>query len=243
MTEPNGAELERITARFPDHHTLAEALRDGVNNTLARLRAERGEVHTPEDVYDTVRWMGSTAEKLTDYARAFASAAATVHQYVEDELVEAVGEQDGVPVSSLTVPDVDGSNLKLTKTTTSTHKIDPDDLLPAVAYSVLADLDLTGNVALALDDRYVRVESADRATCDEAWDRGEELLAEALMEAMRRYAGLGSFTPQVTKVRAFATELARVDTKVASTVSGAVKSAKNYGGVKMTREHPKTTKG
>jgi len=243
VSEHTGAELDRVTARFPDHHTLAEALRDGVNTTLARLREERGPVHVAEDVFDTVRWMAGTAEKLDDYGRAFASAAATVRQYAEDELADAVGEQDGVPTSNLTVPDVDGSNIKLTKATSNTHTIDPDALLSAVAFAVLADLDLAGNVALALDDRYDRVELAARSTCDAAWEKADELLAEALMEAMRRYVALGSFGPQVTKVKAFALELARQDPAVASTVSGAVKTTKGYAGVKMTREHPKTTKG
>src|SRR5687768_14344773 len=100
MSEPEqpSVELDHIVTKFPDHRTLGKALQDGVNATMAQLREARGDVVAPEDVYEAVRWAQGIAESFHEYGRAFAGAAVLVGQYAEEELVDAVGEQDGIPV-------------------------------------------------------------------------------------------------------------------------------------------------
>jgi hypothetical protein len=238
VTEQPSVELEHIVTRFPDHRTLGKALQDGVNATMAQLRAARGEVVSEEDVYDAVRWAQGISERFMEYGRAFSGAAVLVGQYAEEELVEAVGEQDGVPLKSATVPDVDGTNIRLAKTTSNTHHIDKDAVLQALAVSLIQREDLAGQLAEVLSDLYERVQPSDEATQEHVYEVAEMRLVEFLLAAFDALADLGTFSLQVSKVTAFKTELARQDTKLASTVTGAMRTTTNYTGVKMSRVTP-----
>lgn len=238
MTEERKLELDHIVTRFPDHRTLGKALQDGVNATMAQLRAARGEVVAEEDVYEAVRWAQGIAESFNEYGRAFAGAAALVAQYAEEELTEAVGEQDGVPLKSLTVPDVDGTDIRLSKETGNTHHIDKAAVLQALAVSLVQGDDLAGEMAVILSDLYDRVEPTDKGTEEATYEAAEAKLVEVLLGAFEQLAALGSFSLQVSKVEAFRKELARRDTLMASTVAGAVRTTKKYAGVKMSRTTP-----
>lgn len=239
VTEEPSVELEHIVTRFPDHRTLNKALQDGVNATMAQLRAARGEVVSEEDVYDAVRWAQGIAESFHEYGRAFAGAAALVGQYAEEELAEAVGEQDGVPLRSLTVPDVDGTDIRLSKETANTHHIERDAVLQALAVSLVQGEELAGEMAVILSDLYDRVEFTDKATEEATYDAAEAKLVAILLHAFEQLITLGSFSLQVSKVQAFRKELARRDAMLASTVAGAVRTTKKYTGVKMSRTTPK----
>jgi hypothetical protein len=235
-------ELEHIVTKFPDHRTLGKALQDGVNATMAQLRAARGDVVAPEDVYDAVRWAQGIAESFHEYGRAFAGAAALVGQYAEEELTEAVGEQDGIPTRNLTVPDVDGSDIKLTKKTSNTHHIDQGAVLQALAVSLVQGEDLAGEVGLILSDLYERVQPASEEVQTSTYGTAESRLVEFLLEAFEALTDLGSFSLQVSKVNAFKMELARRDTMLASTITSAMSKTTEYGGVKMDRTFPKPSK-
>lgn len=241
MTEENPpVELEHIVTRFPSHQTLGKALQDGVNATMAQLRAARGEVVTEEDVYEAVRWAQGIAESFHEYGRAFAGAAALVGQYAEEELTEAVGEQDGVPLKSLTVPDVDGTNIRLAKETSNVHHINKAAVLQALAVSLVQHQDVAGQLAEILSDLYARVELADDARQEATYETAEGQLVDFLLQAFVELEALGSFNLQVSKVEAFRTELARQDTLMASTVAGAMGKTTKYTGVKMSRVTPKS---
>lgn len=237
-TEKPSVELEHIVTKFPDHRTLAKALQDGVNDTMAQLREARGKVVAQEDVYDAVRWAQGIAESFHEYGRAFASAAVLVGQYAEEELTEAVGEQAGIPTKNLTVPDVDGTDIRLTKTTTNVHHIDQNSVLQALAVSLVQGDELAGEMSVILSDLYDRTEWTDKATEEATYAAAEAKLVEILLGAFESLIGLGSFSLQVTKVEAFAKELARSDTTMASTVTGAMGKTTKYTGVKMTRVTP-----
>jgi hypothetical protein len=244
MTKPGrpSVELDHIVTKFPDHRTLGKALQDGVNDTMAQLRAARGKVVAPEDTYETVRWAQGIAESFHEYGRAFAGAAALVGQYAEEELTEAVGEQDGIPTQSLTVPDVDGSDIQLAKQTSNTHHIDKGAVLRALAVSFVQQHDVTGELSVILSDLYDRVEWTDKGTEEATYERAEEKAVEFLLQAFEELAELGTFSLQVTKVAAFSKELARRDTLLASTVTGAMGKTTEYSGVKMSRTFPKSNK-
>jgi hypothetical protein len=231
-------ELEHIVTRFPDHRTLGKALQGGVNAMMAQLRAARGDVVAEEDVYEAVRWAQGIAESFHEYGRAFAGAAALVGQYAEEELTEAVGEQDGVPLKSLTVPDTDGTDIKLTKQTSNVHHLDEGAILQALALSLVGGEDLVGEMAVVLSDLYDRVEFTDPATEKATYEAAEVKLVEFVLAAFKALADLGSFSLQVSKVEAFRKELARRDTLLASTVAGAMGRTVKYTGVKMSRVTP-----
>jgi hypothetical protein len=225
--EHDAAELEPVLQRFPTHHELAEALRGGANETMARLRRERGAVHRQEDIYATGRWMMATVERLEDYGRAFASAAATIKAYAEEELLEAVGEQDGIPTQNLTIPSADG-DVQLTRKIQNEHDIDTDDVFTALAFAILEEYRGTepAQGGQESDAEYV-------ATY-------EEWMAEMLVTAMRRSTGLVNYKPLVTKVRELATDLARAgQDSVAATVRDAIRTKKKLTGVDLSRKKPR----
>lgn len=239
-TDQPTVELEHIVTKFPDHRTLGKALQDGVNATMAQLRAARGDVVAPEDVYDAVRWAQGIAESFHEYGRAFAGAAALVGQYAEEELTDAVGEQDGIPTRNLTVPDVDGSDIKIDKQVSHTHHIDRGAVLRALAVSFVQENDVTGELSVILSDLYDRVEWTDKGTEENTYAAAEQKTVEFLLQAFDALTELGTFSLQVSKVAAFSKELARRDALLASTVTGAMSKTSKYDGVKMKRTFPKT---
>lgn len=238
VTDRPSVELEHIVTRFPDHRTLGKALQDGVNATMAQLRAARGKVVSEEDVYDAVRWAQGISEQFMEYGRAFSGAAALVGQYAEEELVEAVGEQDGVPLKSATIPDVDGTDIKLAKTTANTHHIEQDAVLQALAVSLVQREDIAGQLAEILSDLYEQVKPSDSERQEATYETAEGQLVDFLLQAFAEMEALGDFKLQVSKVKAFKTELARRDTMLASTVTGAMRTTTKYTGVKMSRVTP-----
>jgi hypothetical protein len=225
-TDP-GAELAPILTPLPAAHDLGRALQEGVNETIARMRNERGPVTAAEDTFDTVRWIQGITERLTDYGRAFAGAAKLAESYAEEELIEAVGEQDGIPMANLTVPDPEG-DLRLSKYAPNEHVFDLETLKAVTAAEA---------IRCSRGGEPVQ----DEVESDAAYlDRYEEWMADVIMNAMGDLLALGAFTPAVTKVRAFAKEVARSgDDKLAAAASGAVTSTSRYQRVKIERIKPK----
>jgi hypothetical protein len=204
-------DLAEVVARFPGHRELGAALQHGVNAAMVQHQTTRGEVHAPEDVFATVRWIQATAESLAAYAKAFAGAAKLCETYAEDELLAAVGESDGIPTRPLTVPDADG-DIVLSVDQPNRYLIDLDTVLSAVAYSSL-------RVGYTLAE--------------------QEALAGLLIKAMKALLALGKFEPQVSKIRALAAQLARDgEDQISSVVTGSVTKTRAYKGVNITRKKP-----
>jgi hypothetical protein len=131
-----------------------------------------------------------------------------------------VGEQDGVPNSGMRVPDVDGTDLKIDLDTRNEYDIDTTMVIQGAALYTLSEYPCRSALANA------------------------GLMQDALglaIAAMETLVECGRFQPQVTKVRALATEIARTDPKVASTITDMLKRAKrsDFRGVKVKREQPK----
>lgn len=238
MAEP-GKELvlpESVRA-LPAPPEFAKLLREWLEEQIIAARKARGEVTSSEDVFDLVRSLQRTREVLGDYARALTSAANVAGQEIEEDLKYAVGEQQGIPNSGLTVPDTDGTDIKITLDMPGTHTIDKDEVLPAVAAEVLYQYDaVTGAanlgvaVALATDDQEQAVAKANL----------EAFLADVLVHGMNASHALGSFSLQVSKVKAFAKTLAgRGEDALASVVSKAIRTTKDFRSIKVTRAERK----
>ena len=226
-TTETGAELAPILTPLPAARELGEALQRGVNETIARMRTERGTVTAAEDVFETVRWVQGISERLTDYGRAFAGAAKLAESYAEEELIEAVREQDGIPLANLTVPDAEG-DIRLTRYAPNEHAIDAETLKAVVA-------------ARALErTRGSEPEQGDTQSDADYATEYEEWMAAVMIGAMDDLLALGVFAPGVTKVKAYAKEVARSgDDKLAAAVSGAVSSTSRYKSTKIERVRPK----
>lgn len=201
---------------LPAPHDLVGMLRARLEEVVHNARHGRGEVHTPEDTFEIQLGLAQVIEGLTDYAAAFQKIAKEAKGYVEDELIEAVGEQDGIPMAGLRVPDPDGTTVVIGRDMANSYTFDNEALFSAVACVAMANVDFD--------------EQINWATC-----------LDLMLQAMERLVSLGKFEPQITKVKAFTADLARLKggPKVASTVTSTTRKKPVYKGVKVEREQPK----
>jgi hypothetical protein len=223
-----GRELEPAfgTRSLPAPHDLVGVLRENLEAVVLAERQRRGEVYAPEDTYPVIRRIGAISEGLNDYGRAFIKVAKEANGYIQDELEEAVGEQDGIPNSGMRVPDVDGTDLLV-------------ELDKRNEYDIDSGIVQSGVLALVMTTNMAAQKLVELAAPDE--EPAAELLAELLADAMTTLVACGRFQPQITKVRQMATEMARVDPKVASTITTMLDKARrtDFRGVKVKREQPK----
>lgn len=210
---------------------------------LARLeghiierRAARGDVLSEADVYGLARDLQRYKETAGDYARALTGAASVAGQEQQEELLAVPGkEQDGVPTGGMTVPDLDGTDIKFTLNNTNEHTIDADAVYPAIAAVVMAETDLRNGVMQLAMLTLVDVEAT-----AEAEARLVDLLATALIAAQEHVVSVGSFSLQVTKVKALAKTLAaKGEDALAATVLAAIKTKKVFKGLVIKREERK----
>lgn len=202
---------------------------------LDRLRAfvyeaqiARGGVHRPEDVYALVRDLGAAHDRLTEYARAFTRVARVAKGFLEEEHVAAVGEQDDIPLSNLTVPDTDGTELVFTRDMPNSYDIDVEALIGVVA----AD-----TVDRTRDTDPPWADDMDQATYTRAY---EEWLTRVLVAGMDQLVALGAFTPGVAKTRLYATDLAGVGKdSLSGVVSSAIRKTTWFKGIKLARRQRK----
>lgn len=218
-----------MTAKWGDVPALVEGLRapdqlgrelvQRVQEAYAELYKQRGQVHTPEDTFAMVRLLGIERDRFTNYGAAFTKVVKLLKQLMEEELVEAVGEQDGIPNQALTVPDSEG-DIRLSLDTPRVYSIDMDQLL-AVHY---------GHMLNGLPEDFP----------DGSWSSREEFARHIAAVTMVTILSWGKFEPQVSKVRAYAATLARSgDDKSSSVVSGAITEEHPYKGVRFERKDPK----
>lgn len=208
---------------LPAPHDLVGMLRAQLENLVHDARAGRGVVAAPEDTYEMQRGLAKVIEGLEDYGRAFLKIAKEAKGYVEDELIEAVGENDGIPLSGLKVPDTDGTTIAIELDKANAYTFDTSALQSAIAYVVLTTR---------------RGEDSPRGAHSDGTDAW---LASLLVDAMNLLMSLGKFEPQITKVRAFTDDLSRLDggATIASTITTTIRKKPIFKGIKVERKFPK----
>jgi hypothetical protein len=231
MTEPDQELILHDGRKLPAATDLRRTLRAGLDAAIAEEEtalAAKGDP-LPEDYYHAFRRYGAIAETAADYGRAFADFARDVRKSaVLETLATAVGEQDGVPNQGITVPDIDGTDLKIEIDAANSYSFDESALRNATAFQFMTD----------------RHEQLVKMFQSEFHGDGEEavrLLSELLADAMAVYTSLGKFVPQVSKVRAAAATVARMEggETVAAALKQATTKKTDFKGVKVTREQPK----
>lgn len=211
--------------RLPSPRDVGTMLIAALASRVERLRQARGAITQPEDVNRLVRALGATKEMLEDYARAFTTAVGMTNEYLTEELITAVGEQDGIPTSGLKVPDLDGTDLVFSLMNGNTHTIDTAQVIDALITDVI---DTTRGTEPAQYDTESDVAYLARY---EAW------IHAVIRAAVTRVLETGSYSMQVSKVRAAAIELAaHGQDNLAAVVRGSVKSKSQHRGVKFERK-------
>jgi hypothetical protein len=227
-TEEQGLILHE-GVQLPTTPNLRRQLKLGLDAVLSEPRPE---VQSPEDTFALQRRLAAIGEQAKDYGRAFtAFEKEDLRPAMAEILADAVGEQDGIPNGALVVPDADGTNIKISPAKENSYSIDTDMVYNAVAQSVME----TGRDALAA---MFRAEYAgDGATA-------QMHLAAVLTLGMQQAAALGKYEPQVSKVRAFADEVARTEGGdiTAAILKSSIKKTVIDKGVTVTRVTPKAPK-
>lgn len=220
--EFSGTELELHGARIPAPREVVSVLRERLQQLVLSARETRGEVRMPEDTYDLIRSLMGVREGAADYAHAFTVIRKEIDGFIQDDLELAVGEQDGVPNSGMKVPDVDGTDIAIEVDKQNNYEFDTAALVQAVMFEALDEAATDSDIAT------LPWEVVDR-------------LAKLFDAAIHRMLSLGQFRPQVTKVRAFADELARRDggPQIASAVRQSVSKTARFRGIKVERKQPK----
>lgn len=233
-TVPQENGLALYDGRFlPSTPDLRRTLRRGLDSVLSEGYAARGgqEVKKPEDAYPLLRALGALSETMRDYGRAFTEAAREVEARAGDDLIEMYGEQDGVANDNASVPDTDGTTLKVSVDYLNEYAFDVDALINAVITEAVGNPRDTIRKGLAV---MYQAEFAGDA------EKSVEHLCWVLSEVVQRVLALGKFQPQVTKTRALAKLLStRGLDGVASTVADATTKTVRNKGVKIVREQPK----
>lgn len=208
MTE--WSQVPALVGDLAPPEVLGRELKQRIQTAYAALYKARGEVQVPEDTYDMLRRLAAEWDRFKGYGRAFSDAVKLLAQLMEEELTEAVGEQEGIPNQGLTVPDAAG-DFRISLDTPRVYEIDMDQVW-AVIQNSLEDRAKIAGIAFPIP-----------------W---------AVHQVVNLLPQLGKFEPQVSKLKAYAATLARDgDDKAASVVSGAITSKTPFKGVKFERNN------
>ena len=226
--------LPPAVADLPDPKEFGEILLARLNGEIMRIRAQRGPVVDAADAYALIRSLKGFDEVMRDYARQMTSAAKVAVQEIEEELLGIPGmEQDGVPTGPLTVPDTDGTDIKITVDNQNEHFIDLDVLKEVVAAVVATDVETGLGVvnlatAVALTDDHIERGVAANALGG--------YLAQMVISGVDLFLTTGTYKAQVTKVKALGKRMASEGADgFAAMVARAIKTNKVYRGVKVDR--------
>lgn len=215
-----------VLEALPNAEAVKRQLLNAFDTEYDLMVKARGDVTRKEDVYATTRKVASWVDQAKDLKAVFEAGRKHGLAILEDELVAAVGEQDGIPnEDSLTVPDVAG-DIVVKANTTNVYHIDTDALVSATIAVHLGG----GEVQELVD-----IVNGDHETI--APDQFEDTLAEIISGVASSLLECGKFEPQVTKVRAYAEAIARGGhDSLAAVVSDAVRKTRKIDGVTMKRK-------
>lgn len=199
---------------LPDPRDLTRVVKERIESATQQFRAERGDVHLPEDTFDLHRRLQATAEKCADYARGFTAAGKLIRELQREELEAAVGEQDGVPLSGLTVPTA-GGDIRIAPDFRNEHTIDPELVQAAIAAKLSTEYGPDSEM--------------------------HTFLCQVARDAMTALCAAGKWEPQVSKVRAVAGQWSRGgDDTAASSLASAVRTKRTFQErVTVERKEPK----
>lgn len=205
--------MPKTLAAMPDPRQLELSVMGWLEAEYQRARAELGAFTRPEDTFEIQRGLARVFELFKSYAAIFTALRKRVALMQEEQLTDAVGE-----VAS-------------TVHTGGTGQPNQGLTVPDAAGDIRLSLDMATSYTIDLDQLVAAVVAA--VVYDP--DVGDRMV---LVEAgIRSVLGLGKFEPQVTKVRAYASELARGGSDTgAAVVNSAIRKTSTYRGVKFERK-------
>jgi hypothetical protein len=216
--------LETLAGTLPDpvefRRRALQAARDGYARAI-----DGQQVLTVEDTFEVQRDLARTRELAKQYSATFGAVDKELATFQRDQLERLPA---GQMTDSLMIPDVEG-DLRVQLDQANSYSFDEGQLLGVIA------AEQCGPAA----DRLIElVENA--STAEEQQAAVSDMLAVLVVAAVERVAQLGKLGLQVTKVRAYADQLARNgDTALSGVVRDSIiKSTETKPGAKFTRKEP-----
>jgi hypothetical protein len=215
--------LETLAGTLPDPTEFRRRALDAARAGYAAL-AEGQEVHTPEDTFEVQRQLTRTIELAKAYSATFTAVAKELAGFQRDQLELLPGGPTAVKI-----PDAEG-DITVQLDTANSYSFDEGQLLLAVAAHV-CNSDAVDAIIWA---------------CENATDTDAqhvaigERMAVLLVAGVETVAAMGQLGLQVTKVRAFADQLARDgELGLSGVVRDAIIKATKVKGAKYTRKEAK----
>lgn len=204
---------------LPEPSDLARILKDQIEEAVAASRKARGLVLEQEDTFPLVRDLRETQSRLGEYASAFKRSADHIQPIIEEELIEAVGEKDGIPTSGMRVPAA-GGDITVNRDMDNVYSYDMPQVISAVTALIVGEW----------EDRAIREP-------DTSPIPGEAPEEFAIAVALRVLDLFGAKLPGVTKIKAVATDLSRAgQDRIAAAVRGAITKTEVYKGITITQK-------
>lgn len=183
--------VDELLIGLPDPQELKRTIKERVQLAYAACSKARGKVLQQEDTYELQRQLQAVSEAFSSYAAGFAEIVKLVKQLQQEELVEAVGELEGIPLSGITVPTA-GGDIVIQPSFKRENNIDADHVKRSIVKAVSEAW-----------DESIRATAArwpEKITMD---------LQEVLEQALTAFVGVGKWEPQVSKLKATAALWAR----------------------------------
>lgn len=215
--------LEALAGTLPDPVEFRRRAMQAVRDSYAAA-VDGQDVHTPEDTHAVHLMLAKTRELAKQYASTFSAVDKELAAYQRDQLELLPGGP-----SALKVPDAEG-DVVVQLDTSNTYSFDEGQLLTAVAAAVTGPL---------VGDLIEMIENAETADAQQA--RVADMLAVMVVAAIEQVSAMGKLGLQVTKVRAFADQLARDGELGLSGVvrDAIIKSTDTKPGAKFSRKESK----
>lgn len=218
--------LPSIFEKIPDATSLRKQMLNAIDGGYNQLVRARGDVTRPEDTYEVQRRLAGAVDTLTEFESAFKAGRVALNSYQKEEFELALGDREVQPRESMTVPDADG-DLRVGADTSNVYAIDADALMSVAVASTMGSLTSWVEDIVNGDDEVPP-------------DQLEGVLVESMINAMRALVACGKFEPQVSKVRAYADQLARQgDDGLSAAVNSTINKTVKLKGVKVERKAPK----
>lgn len=206
-------QVPALVDNLPEPILFKRELIDRIQHAYTALQRERGPVHVAEDTWAMLRRIGAELDRVGGYNDAFAAGKKLLKQLLEEELVEAVGEQDGIPNQGMTIPDGEG-DIRLSLEKPKVYAIDIDQLVGVLVAALEVEVAETSLPFAAVEG-----------------------VGFVVKETVRALLSWGKFEPQVSKVKGYAATLARNgNDQAASIVTGAITETTRYKGVAFERK-------
>jgi hypothetical protein len=225
--EPAGGEvasLESIAGTLPDPVDFRRRVLEAARRSYADA-VDGQEVHTVEDTFEVQRMLAKTRELARQYASTFTAVDKALAEFQRDQL-ELLPAGPG----AVKIPDAEG-DVTVQLDQTNSYSFDEEQLSSVIAAEMMPPDMLLHLINLIEDAQDEHQQLNDVA----AW------LAEMITSVIGRVRSLGNVTVQVTKVRAFADQLARDGQLGLSGVvrDAIIKTTTTKPGAKFTRKEAK----